>query len=218
MTSSRNQAPEISDLQRESVTNVEIVTLALAELDGASRPVHLEDIAVKAFEHAPGAFRWDLDEHSEHIDKDKVRVSLTDAQKDKYGRLVRAVGAKRAGLSKPTDAWRLTSSGAEWYLKNRHRVAAALGVAQPSLKKGKAAELLARIQRSELYAEFLETGRVAENPFAFADLLECSPDASNQVVQEKLDALMSQVRLLDDPALVDFLRACSQAHGDMLVS
>jgi hypothetical protein len=91
-------------------------------------------------------------------------------------------------------------------------------LARPSLKKTKAAELRARIQRSELYAEFLETGQVAENPFVFADLLECSPDASNQVIQQKLDALMSQVRLLDDPGLVDFLRACSQAHSDMLVS
>jgi hypothetical protein len=212
MTDSRN-----GDVQRESVTNVEAVTFALAELDGASQPVHLEDIAVKAFEHAPGAFRWDLDEYSERIDKDKVRVSLTDAQKDKYGHLVQTVGAKRAGISKPTDAWQLTSSGAEWYLRNRHRVAAALGLAQPSLKKSKAAELRARIQRSELYAEFLETGQVAENPFIFADLLECSPDASNQVIQQKLDALMSQVRLLDDPGLVDFLRACSHAHSDMLV-
>jgi hypothetical protein len=198
------------------VTNVEIVTFALAELDGASRPVHLERIAVKAFELAPGAFRWDLDEYSEHVDKDKVRVSLTDAQKAKYGQLVRAVGPKRAGISKRTDAWQLTSSGAEWFLNNRDRVAAALGVGQPSLKKGRASEVRARIQRSELYAGFLNGGQVKENPFAFADLLECSPDASNQVVREKLDVLMSQVRLLKDDGLVNFLESCAAAHGDML--
>src|SRR3989304_336110 len=87
-----------------ALTNVEVVTFALAGLDGASHAIHLEEIAARGFELAPRAFRWDLDQYSTHIDKDKVRVSLTDAQKNKYGSLVRAVGVKRAGISKPTDA------------------------------------------------------------------------------------------------------------------
>ena len=201
-----------------TLTNVEVVTFALAEEHGAERPVHLERLAVKAFEYAPGAFRWDLNEYANYIDKDKVRVSLTDAQKDKNGQLVRAVGPKRTGISKPTDAWQLTSAGTAWYVENRDRVSATLGIARPALKRAKAAQVKSRLLSSELYASFLANGHIPEDPFAFTDLLECSPDASNQVIQDRLDALLSQVRLLDEPNLVEFLEATARAHKDMVVT
>lgn len=202
----------------EGLTNVEVVTFVLAELGGGARVVHLETIAARAFQLAPGAFRWDLDEFSNFIDKDKVRVSLTDAAKEKFGRLVRAVGAKRGGISKPTDAWQLTQSGADLVLGNQERISRSLGVSKPSLKRGKAAELRGRVQGSPLFAAFIESGRVEESPFEFADLLECSPDASNHVVQEKYDSLVSQVRLLEEAELVQFLEAVADAHRDMLLT
>ena len=65
------------------LTNVEIAILALADLGGVDKSVHLEHIAERAFKLSPGPFRWDLDEYAEQIDKDKVRVSLTDAEKEK---------------------------------------------------------------------------------------------------------------------------------------
>lgn len=202
---------------RASLSNVEIVTFTLGNLDGPSHPVHLERIAARAFILAPGSFRWDLDEFAEHIDKDKVRVSLVDAQKEKYGGLVKAVGAKRAGISKPADAWQLTPSGAVWYRENKDRLARGLGTAAPSLKRGRATEVRKRLTQSDLFEEYEQKGEVTENFFAFADLLECSPDASNQVVQEKFDALSSQVQLLNDQGMQEFLDACAQAHSSMLV-
>lgn len=200
------------------LTNVEIVVYVLAELGGGENPVHLERIAERAYAYAPGAFRWDLDDFKSLIDKDKVRVSLTDAQKEKYGALVRAVGARRAGVVKPTDAWQLTPSGMSWCLDHADRIASLLGGNQPALKKGRASELRKRIEQSPLYEEFQKHGRVSENPFALADLLECSPDARNDVFQRKLESLMNQVQLLQDSHLLDFLRACSEAHEDMFFS
>ena len=201
-----------------AITNLDLVTYALAVLDGAERPVHLERIAVKAFELSPGAFRWDLDEYAGFIDKDKVRVTLTDAQKPKYGGLVRAVGAKRQGISKPTDAWQLTPAGAGWFTSNRDRIAQSLGLVKPSIKRRKADDLRRRLVRSDLYQEFkARRGEITSDPFKFADLLECSPDASNRVVQDKLDALRIQARLLGDQDLVQFLEACASAHADMLL-
>jgi len=196
---------------------VDVVTLALGTLGGAERPVHLEVIAMRAFKISPGAFRWDLEEYANYIDKDKVRVSLTDAQKEKYGARVRAVGAKRGGISKPTDAWQLTPSGTAWYRENRDPVASEPEGRQSSLKKGKATALRKRLENSELYEAFKTTGQVEEDAFAFTDLLECSPDANNQVVQAKLDILMNQVGLLGDQALAEFLDACAAAHQDMLM-
>jgi hypothetical protein len=167
---------------------------------------------------APGAFRWDLDEFSHQIDKDKVRVSLVDAARDKHGATVSAVGVKKQGISKRADAWKLTPAGAAWYRDNKNRVASALGTSKPSLKKGKATELRKRLLTSELYSDYREKHEVPVNPFGFADLIECSPDASNRVVQDKFDALSAQVQLLDDAELIRFLEACASAHGDMLVT
>ncbi len=198
-------------------TNREIVTYALAELGGAERDVHLELIAVRAFEISPGAFRWDLDEFAKFIDKDKVRVSLVDARKPKYGALVSTVARRHQNISKTTDAWRLTPDGVTWFLKNRSRLADALGFAQPRLKKGRAEEIRRRITASELYVEFQATGSVQRKPFAFADLLECSPDARNELIQGRFDDFRAQVRLLSDQGLDRFLLACGQSHADMLV-
>lgn len=197
---------------------MEVVTFALADLDDGGRPVHLERIAARAFVLVPGAFRWDLDEFAHQIDKDKVRVSLVDAAREKHGATVAAVGIKKQGVSKRADAWKLTPAGAAWYRENHERVASALGASKPSLKKGKANELRKRLLTSELYSDFREKGKVSENAFAFADLLECSPDASNRVVQDKFDALSAQVQMLDDAGLTRFLEACAVTHRDMLVS
>jgi hypothetical protein len=203
---------------RGDITNVDVVTFVLAELGGTEKPIHLEEIAVRAFEFSPGAFRWDLDEFSHFIDKDKVRVSLTDAAKEKYGHLVRAVGPKRTGVSKPTDAWQLTPAGVAWYLESRTQISETLGVTRPAIKRGKATKLRSRVSGSDLYKRYVAEGAVPNDPYAFADLLEVSPDASTTVIQDKLELLLNQIRLLDDPELLTFVERCAKEHEDMLVS
>lgn len=198
------------------LTNVEVLTYVLADLGGLESAVHLEHIAARAFELMPGAFRWDLDEFANLIDKDKVRISLTDAEKASHGRLVRAAGVTRAGKSKKTDYWRLTSAGSEWVSAEGTRVADALAGPRPGLKKGRATELRNRVERSALYHRYIRDGGVEYSPFDFADLLECSPDASNRIVSDHFDAFRSQVALLGDDDLDGFLSACATAHARML--
>lgn len=200
----------------EGLTNVDVVTYALARLHGDEQPVHLERIAVEAHALAPGAFRWDLDEYAEFIDKDKVRVSLTDAEKSDKGGLVEGVGVRRAGQSKRTDRWRLTASGASWVLENQSRLSAGLANATPRLKRGKANAIRERVLRSPLYEGFRATSAVPADPYAFTDLLECSPDAANSVVRQRFDELEAQLRLLGDAELLRFLAACGDANRDML--
>lgn len=198
------------------LTNVEVLTFVVADLGGLEGPVHLEHVAVRTFEFMPGAFRWDLDQFSEMIDKDKVRASLTDAEKPSYGGLVRSVGVTKQGQSKKTDYWRLTPAGSEWVATNGARVAGALSAPLPGLKKSRARDLRKRVEGSALFEQFARNGGVEYSPFDFADLLECSPDASNRVVTERFDALRSQVRLLGDDELEEFLAMCADAHPRML--
>lgn len=199
----------------DSPTNVEVVTFVLAELQ-EGKPVHLERIAVRAYELAPGPFRWDLDKFADLIDKDKVRVSLTDAEKPNKGALVESVGSRRKGQSKKTDFWRLTSAGTKWIQDNEGRLRVALSVSTPRFKRGRADALRRRLEESALFGEFRSAQRVSTDPYAFTDLLECSPDAANSVVARRLDDLRAQTQMLDDSELMAFLDACAHAHADML--
>jgi hypothetical protein len=165
---------------------------------------------------APGSFRWDLDDYAEFIDKDKVRVSLTDAEKAEKGGLVEGVGVRRTRQSKRTDRWRLTSSGASWVLANQERIRAGLGGPAPQFKRGKASAIRERVVRSSLYREFEASGGVSPDPYAFTDLLECSPDAANSVVSQRFDELEAQLRMLGNTDLLRFLAACRDANADML--
>lgn len=199
-----------------SLTNIEIVTYAVALLGGVDRPVHLENVAMKSYELAPGAFRWDLDEYASYIDKDKVRVSLTDAEKGGKGALVRAVGQTKGGRTKRTDLWRLTAAGTAWIAEHRADIEEATGAGMPALKRGKAHDLRRRVTESELFRRFDDDKKLEYSPYEFADLLECSPDASNAVFRDRFEALRGQVVLLGDAQLEEFLDACAAAHGKML--
>ena len=198
-------------------TNVEVVTFAIALLDGLQSAVHLEEIAVKAFELSPGAFRWDLDSFSEFIDKDKVRVSLTDAEKPSAGKLVESIGqTTRSGGQKRTHLWRLTASGSEWVSANSDRLAAVLGSRAPGLKRSRANQLRRQILESVLYRDYAGNEAVNYSPYDFADLLQCSPDAATEVVNERFDRLRALVKLLHDDDLDRFLHVCGQSHARML--
>jgi hypothetical protein len=201
----------------ETPTNVEVVTFAVAFLDGLESPVHLEQIAIKAFELSSGAFRWDLDDYANFIDKDKVRVSLTDAEKPSAGSLVKGVGrTKRGGGQKRTDLWRLTAAGSDWVAANADRLSSLLGENVPGLKKSRANQIRRQLIESALYSDYVSNGGVDYSPYNFADLLQCSPDAASEVIRERFDRLRGQVNLLRDEDLDRFLEICGVAHERML--
>jgi hypothetical protein len=203
--------------REDAFTSFEVVTYALAQLGGIDGSVHLETIAIKAHELAPGAFRWDREEYARFIDKDLVRVALTDAEKPEKGALVQAVGiTKRGKKIKRTDYWRLTSAGATWVLSNEERIKRILGGPTPGLARRKADEARKRLTSSPLYKEFQQTGHVTPDLYALTDLLECSPDAADSIVAQRFDSLRAQAQLLDEPELLTFLEVCARAHSDIL--
>ncbi len=197
-------------------TNVEVVAWALASLGGAEDEIHLEDVAAKAFALKPGAFRWDRESYARFIDKDKVRVSLTDAAKAEYGELTRAVGKKIRGVTKPTDWWVLTAAGILWVQQNSARLSGLFGDKPPSLKREVARRLRERLSESELHEGYSKSGHIEPSPFALADLVECSPDASNAVFRARFEALHAQTRLLGDRDLEGFVDAVAEAFRQIL--
>ena len=196
--------------------NRDILTFVLAEIGGMEKAVHLEKIADRAFELSPGAFRWSLDEFSNRIDKDKVRVSLTNLEKPANGRLARAVGLTKAGLTKKTDLWELTPEGVNWIILNKSRIENALRGPRVELKKSLALNLFKRVTSNALYKRFLTDNTISDSLFEFTDLLECSPDAKDYVIQRRFENMKKQLSLLDDPKLDVFIQECGRVHSDLL--
>ena len=60
------------------LTRPEIAALALYACGGERESVHTEDVAIKAAEIAPGTFSWE--KHPDRIDKELVRVALSDGR------------------------------------------------------------------------------------------------------------------------------------------
>ena len=73
-----NLAPQVTKPLKK-LTQPQLVTIALLELGGASEACDTEDIAVQVDELAPGVFVWR--KHRDRIDKELVRVALSDAKR-----------------------------------------------------------------------------------------------------------------------------------------
>lgn len=200
----------------KTLSNRDILTFVLAEIGGMEKAVHLEKIAVRAFELSPGAFRWSLDEFANRIDKDKVRVSLSDLEKPANGRLARAVGLTTPGIAKKTDLWELTPEGVNWIKMNKNRIESALRGPRIELKRSLAHSLFKQVTSSTLYKRFLKENTISNSTFEFTDLLECSPDANDYVIQRRFEYLKKQLSLLNDPELDGFIQECGRVHSDML--
>jgi len=86
-----------------TASRIDIVVLTTHILGGASHAIDTEDVAIRANELAPGIFAWR--KYPEQINLELVRVTLSDAKKQKNGGLL--VGSGRTG-------WRLSAAGVSW--------------------------------------------------------------------------------------------------------
>ncbi len=90
------------------LTRPEAVTLALYALGGADEARDTEDVAVRAAEIVPGMFSWQKAEYRDRIDKELVRVALSDARLKKAW----VVGSHNKG------GWMLSPAGRQFAEQN----------------------------------------------------------------------------------------------------
>ena len=84
----------------KTLTNHEVVLLAVYLLGGETSPIETEDIAVKVNELAPGAFTWK--KYPGQINLEIVRVVLSNLRRSEDGSLL---------IGKGKDGWMLTERG-----------------------------------------------------------------------------------------------------------
>lgn len=92
------------------VSNVEIVTIAVYQLGGMTRPADTEDIAVRANELAPGRFTWR--KYPEQISLQDVRFALENAKRAHCGYV----------LGDSNEGWMLTEAGVLFARRNARRL------------------------------------------------------------------------------------------------
>jgi len=85
-------------------TNSDIVVMAVCQLGGALRHIHLEDVAMKAAELSPKAFAWK--KYPEQINLESVRIALKNELGLANGRVIGSI----------RDGWMVTPQGLSWYL------------------------------------------------------------------------------------------------------
>ena len=90
-------------MQKINFSKPQLVTLAVALLDGATNYVDREDVALKVNDIAPGRFNWR--KYPERIDLDAVGGALRNAKKNQNGGLV--IGNNETG-------WMLSPAGLKW--------------------------------------------------------------------------------------------------------
>jgi hypothetical protein len=199
-------------MQKDDLSNIEISLFALFELGGASKKVHTERIAWKAYELAPERFSWKLPEFKEKgfPDKDLVRVALTDARKEKYGAL--AKGRTGTGASgKTLDGWILTSKGVEWVKQNESRISDALKLRKTKLHPRESSRFLGRIKKEKAFRQYLQEGNLDNvSIYMITDMLGCSPDAPKGMISEKFERYFNTAQLSGEKAVISFLDECSK--------
>ncbi|MFO0964101.1 MAG: hypothetical protein U0793_00755 [Gemmataceae bacterium] len=93
-------SPTSAEAPEKVLSSIEILAVAVFLLDGHSRYVDTEDIAVKANEIAPGKFSWV--KYQDQINIHTVKTHLWDAKSERKGNLL--LGSEKEG-------WMLTSAG-----------------------------------------------------------------------------------------------------------
>ncbi len=190
------------------ISNVDVAVYILATLGGAEKTVYSEHIAAKCYELAPARFSWRLPDYREKGWPDKyiVKTALEDAKKDEYGGLVD--GAYALDVAK--DGWRLTTKGAMWFNENCTTVEKQMGfrTQHSSVPKRDAQRFLKQMHSQLLYQAYSKGGFEGATRFALTDMLNCSPDASEDAVISKFKRLRATAELVGDSEIVAFLDAC----------
>jgi len=201
--------------EAKELTNVDVVIYVLAVLGGADHTIYSEDVAASCYDLAPAKFSWRLPKYRKKGWPDKyiVKTALEDAKKDEYGACVEGSYA----LDSTKDGWRLTPKGATWFKANATRIEQELRskpekTSVPGLDKKR---FLRTLQSQPLYKNFVTTGNLNNaSRYEFTDMLNCSPDASQDMIISKYNRVRATAELVGTEDVIRFLDACKATYLD----
>lgn len=142
-----------------------------------------------------------------------VKTALEDAKKNEYGFLV----AGAYNLDPAKDGWRLTPNGAKWFRENRKRLEDQFGTSTPTTTTKDQRRILRDVCKEAIYRHFAQNHTLSDvSQYAFTDMLNCSPDASADVITIKFRRLLSSAQLAGDDKVIEFLTACAARFSALM--
>ncbi|MBU4467316.1 MAG: hypothetical protein KKC39_01035 [Candidatus Omnitrophica bacterium] len=205
---------------REGLSNADVALYALYKLGGATKKIHTELIAWEAYNFSEERFSWTLPEFRKRgfPDKATVRYALESAKKEK---LVKGrAGRDKAGSE--SEGWQFTPTGVEWFLSNEERIKDILRVEKPissALPKHQAERFIKKMHSEKIFKLYQEKLSLDEaSIYDFTDMLNCSPDASRDVIRQKFDLLKSTAISINNQDIWLFLEKCEKKFSGLLVN
>ena len=190
-------------LTKSAIKQFELTAMAVYLLGGTTRAIDTEDIAKKCHELAPTLFSWQ--KHKDQINLELVRVSLSDAKKQKNGALL--IGSGREG-------WRLSTSGLNWINGvGRHLIPAAHGELKRGQSKAGSIDSVRRLRErdrllaSEAWRGWNETKTVS--PRAAREIFRIDEYTTGKMLEIKVARLRGMFE--DDVDLAGFLKNAGEA-------
>ena len=204
----------------EGLSNVDVALYALYKSGGATKKIHTEIIAWEAYNLSEERFSWTLPEFRKRgfPDKTTVRYALESAKKEK---LVKGrAGRDKAGSQ--SEGWQFTPSGVEWFVKNEQQIREGLSQDKPislELPKHQAERFVKKIHSEKIFKLYKDKMSVNEaSIYDFTDMLNCSPDASKDVIRQKFDLLKSTALSINDQEIRLFLEKCEEKFSEILIN
>ena len=161
----------------------DLATLAMYVLGGDEKALHIEDIAMKCEEIAPGTFAWK--KYENQINLELVGFAVRDAKKEKYGGFITGSHAK---------GWRLTIEGimhgkklAKGYSKENKIVIKNKSRNPETTRNDKE---MSRVRNSDAYKEWQKEKTVSKA--SLSKLLRINVYRSTETVDLKIATKLAQ--------------------------
>ena len=197
--------------------NRELVVYVLGLLGGSFKPVHTEDVALKAHELFPDAFSWT--KYPKLPDKDIVRVALTDARKARYGTLVEGRSGQAFGHSSRTsrertlDGWMLTDSGMKWFDREATDFEETESARMFSDHRNAALKRLRRVLQHHVFRNYVRDPKGFDPSLGdIASLVRCRVDAPEDVWERRFQDIERESTASQRRELPDFVAKCRMAY------
>ena len=196
------------------LSDKDIVLYALYILGGWQKRVHTEDIALKCFELAPSKFSWV--KYPQYPDLAPARFALESTKKPKYGALVKG-GSERKRTVKSVGGWMFTANGIQWIKDNEKRIENYLGRLRPIGDRTPADRKIKELLKSVAFNKYEDYGEKADISHAeFAESLLCTINTRPEVLNDRLEQLLSIAEKLNKKNIKEYINFCRQKFESIL--
>jgi len=201
-------------MTNQELTNVDIVLYVLYLLNGTTKKISTENIALECFRLAPSRFSWIL--HTKYPDIEPARKALFQARSKKNGGLVFG----RHGKTKEnqiSDGWIFTPNGITWIEKHKSRIELLLNTKQKLLKRTRVDKQIFSLKNSNAFKKFLKD-RGCENvlPYEFTDFLNASLDTPSSILRDRVAKIRAIAATAKEQEIINFINIAEKHFSKLL--